>query len=139
MSILGTVRGLIQDTSSPYRFSDDELNIIMASAMNELNAWISTEWTISDLDTTPCPVPIRDQQVFVVVVKIMVVDSILANTDKATKLVTQDAQIDPSNTITRLNRMRMLLDQDLQRKLVYWYGLKHGAVVAHSGDTWGGA
>jgi hypothetical protein len=110
----------------------------MADAMQELNVWADTTWTVADLDVVPCLVPLSHQQIFMLVVKIRVIDAELSNTDKATKLITQDAQIDASSATSRLNRTKMLLEQELERKLVYWLGIKHGAVAKHTGQEWGG-
>jgi hypothetical protein len=139
MAALDTVRALIRDTKTVKRFTDEDLEALMTDAMNDLNVWANTTWTIADLDTDPTPVPLSHQQIFYVMVKIRVVDSELTNLNSGIKMVTQDVQLDTSGSVARLNRTKLLLEQELDKKLTYWLGIKSGAIGTHVGDQWGGA
>lgn len=139
MAVLDTVRALIQDAGTTSRITNDELVEIMGSAMMELNVWANTAWSVGQLDDVPCLVPLSHQQIFYLIVKILVVDAEIANIDKGLKFVTQDVQLDASSAVTRLNRTKMLLAQELDKKLTYWLGIQAGAAMKHTGESWGGA
>ena len=138
MATLDTVRALIQDTDTTPRITNDTLVAIMGSAMMEVNVWADTAWSVGQMDDVPCLVPLTQQQIFYLVVKLLVIDSTLANADSGLKFVTQDVQLDASSGVQRLNRTRQLLVQELDKKLTYWIGIKSGGVLRHTGDQWGG-
>ena len=138
MAALGQLRALIQDTGTTPRFSTPDLNLIMDSAMQEVNVWGGTTYTVADLDVADA-VPLAQHQIFYLVSKILVVDSDIANVDKGMKFATQDVVLDGSGVTGKLTRMKKLLEEELDKKLTYWLGIKAGAMLKHVGQEWGGS
>jgi hypothetical protein len=137
MAALDQLRALIQDAETPYRVSDPTLTAIMADAMMEVNVWGKTTYSVADLDVADL-VPLSHHQVFYLVCKIRLVDADIANVDRGLKFITQDVQLDSSSATDKLTWMKKLLEAELDKKLTYWFGIKHGSIMRHTGQEWGG-
>lgn len=130
MSVLTNLRTLVRDSSldaAQQRFTDDELNYVIDYAIGEVNMWAGTTYVLQDyIDGN---VPISHNQLMYLVGKIWSVQMDIQD-PKFVKMITQDAQYDPDQTVARFTRMLKLLQDDLSTKLKRLFGLDVGAYVS---------
>jgi len=128
MAVIDTVRVLVRDSATVKRFTDTELNTVIAFAIGEVNAWANTTYVLADY--TNLVVPVKYNQLMLLICKIWAMQMDIQDTSRYVKFVTQDVQYDPSELATRLNRTLSMLQKDLELKLKKWIGLDVCGYVA---------
>lgn len=143
MAMLGRLRNLIHDNSidGETHFSDSELNDILEVALIEVNIWAETSYAdITTLEAAYTASPSGTvQKVYLMTLyyaQIKAIESDASAFGMYTKMVTQDATIDPGDAGTRLDKILKLLKHQFEERLKNWFGIMDGGLIwASAGET----
>lgn len=138
MAVSDDVRIAIRDYSAPQRYSDIEVLSVMGDALNEVNVWCKTTFTLANLNSPPTTMPSYFLPLFMLVAKLKFTAADMSDLDRYAKFVTQDAQYDPGNLQQTLTRIYWNLRNEITDKLKMWGVVGQGAVVAFQGEQVGG-
>lgn len=136
MAMIDDFRSLIHDNSvnGDTHFTDAELTVILETALIEVNIWARTEYVdIAALELARSTSPsVLTNQVYLCTLytaQILCMKSDASAFDLYTRTVTQDTDIDPGDSASRIKWILADLERQLEKRLNNWFGIMDGGLV----------